>query len=162
VDSNWFSKFCQRCGLNSKRQNQEARPLSYLRSEVDWQGKSHYLPMDPILRCFKANIRTPHMWRMQAWLIFISIFRSANGQHLSNDGEKWYWDIRGKWEPCYNYDYNLNHDCENWIIKPKKLIFSILSKSMNATHISILDIGRDRGKYVPDFPKSKKYVLKLS
>jgi hypothetical protein len=80
----------------------------------------------------------------------------------SNYREKKYLDIRGKWEPWYNHDYNSNHDSQNWILERKKLIASFLSKSMNVTPNSILDVGGDRGQYIPDFPESKKYVLEMS
>jgi hypothetical protein len=68
---------------------------------------------------------------------------------------------RTKWEPWYTTSYNSNHDSDRWIELRKESLTEFLSRTPLATCNIIVDVGGDRGQYIPDLA-SRKIVLELS
>ena len=72
-----------------------------------------------------------------------------------------YLKTRKKWEPWYSTNYNANHDSEIWIEGRKSALVEFL-KSCGLNHFhTIIDIGGDRGQYIPNIA-TKKIVLDIS
>ncbi len=62
---------------------------------------------------------------------------------------------RSKWEPWYTNLYNSNHDSDQWIESRKKSLTEFLSRAnINECNI-VVDVGGDRGQYIPDIALSK-------
>jgi hypothetical protein len=72
-----------------------------------------------------------------------------------------YLDIRKRWEPWYSDSYNENHDSRDWVISRCTALATFLSKHIESSLDTIVDVGGDRGQYIPDIA-SKKIVLDLS
>lgn len=68
---------------------------------------------------------------------------------------------RSKWEPWYTISYNSNHDSDRWIELRKKSLTEFLSRADLNICNTIVDVGGDRGQYIPDIA-STKIVLELS
>jgi hypothetical protein len=68
---------------------------------------------------------------------------------------------RSKWEPWYTISYNSNHDSDQWIELRKKSLTEFLSRTQLDNCNVIVDVGGDRGQYIPDIA-STKIVLELS
>jgi hypothetical protein len=68
---------------------------------------------------------------------------------------------RSKWEPWYTSSYNSNHDSNRWIEMRKKSLTEFLSRNQADKCDVIVDVGGDRGQYIPDIA-STKIVLELS
>jgi hypothetical protein len=76
-----------------------------------------------------------------------SIYRNYRGEN--------YLAIRKKWEPWYSYTYNFNHDSQQWIDSRKNSISEFLQANKILDCELIIDVGGDRGQYIPDLAKQK-------
>jgi hypothetical protein len=73
----------------------------------------------------------------------------------------YYLSIRKKWEPWYSTDYNSNHDAKTWVENRKDAITEFLLSCELTDFTTIIDIGGDRGQYIPDIGENK-IVLDIS
>ena len=73
-----------------------------------------------------------------------------------------YTQVRNRWEPWYSHDFNSAHDSVSWSDMRKKSLETFLGKYLSSTPKSIVDVGGDRGQYIPDLGSSKLYVLEAS
>jgi hypothetical protein len=76
------------------------------------------------------------------------------GIYKNYRGEK-YLSIRSKWEPWYSSKYNSNHDSQEWIESRKSSLTNFLALNGITSCSSIVDVGGDRGQYIPDITKEK-------
>lgn len=75
-------------------------------------------------------------------------------------GER-YLNIRSSWEPWYSHAYNSNHDSPEWINSRKKSLTDFLLSQGLSKCKSIVDVGGDRGQYIPDIAE-RKIVFDIS
>lgn len=73
-----------------------------------------------------------------------------------------YTEIRGKWEPWYSLAYNSNHDESTYILKRRKVLREFIDKNVDGRIRKVVDVGGDRGQYIPDFDGASKFVLEMS
>ena len=73
-----------------------------------------------------------------------------------------YTQVRNRWEPWYSHDFNSAHDSIAWSVMRKKSLEAFLEKYLSSTPKSIVDVGGDRGQYIPDLGSNKLYVLEAS
>ena len=73
-----------------------------------------------------------------------------------------YTQVRNRWEPWYSHDFNSAHDSVSWSDMRKKSLETFLGKYLSSTPKSIVDVGGDRGQYIPDLGSNKLYVLEAS
>lgn len=73
-----------------------------------------------------------------------------------------YTQERNKWEPWYSPDFNSAHDSASWSDMRKKSLKSFLDKYITSIPKSIVDVGGDRGQYIPELGSKKLYVLEAS
>ena len=73
-----------------------------------------------------------------------------------------YTQVRNRWEPWYSLDFNSAHDSVSWRDMRKKSLENFLRKCLSSTPKSIVDVGGDRGQYIPDLGSNKLYVLEAS
>lgn len=72
-----------------------------------------------------------------------------------------YLKIRTHWEPWYSINYNSNHDSQDWIESRKSSLTKFLLTNGAIGFNTIIDIGGDRGQYIPDLADTK-IVLDIS
>jgi hypothetical protein len=82
-----------------------------------------------------------------------AIYRDYRGGH--------YLSIRKNWEPWYSTEYNSNHDSKSWIENRKDALTGFLVSCDLKNLTTIIDIGGDRGQYIPDI-STNKIVLDIS
>jgi len=82
-----------------------------------------------------------------------SIYKDYRGEY--------YLSIRKKWEPWYSTDYNSNHDAKTWVENRKNAITEFLLSCELTNFTTIIDIGGDRGQYIPDIGVNR-IVLDIS
>ena len=80
--------------------------------------------------------------------------KEMTGIYKNYRGEK-YLSIRSKWEPWYSGEYNSNHDSQEWIESRKSSLTNFLAINGITSCNSIVDVGGDRGQYIPDITKEK-------
>jgi transcription elongation factor Elf1 len=68
---------------------------------------------------------------------------------------------RSKWEPWYTSSYNSNHDSDDWIKARKESLTEFLIRNKIDKCDVIVDVGGDRGQYIPDIAATK-IVIDLS
>jgi hypothetical protein len=73
-----------------------------------------------------------------------------------------YTHVRNKWEPWYSFDFNRAHDSTSWSEMRKKSLKSFLEKYLSSIPESIVDVGGDRGQYIPEVGSKKLFVLEAS
>jgi hypothetical protein len=73
-----------------------------------------------------------------------------------------YTQVRNKWEPWYSFDFNSAHDSASWSEMRKKSLKSFLDKYHSSIPESIVDVGGDRGRYIPEVGCKKLFVLEAS
>ena len=73
-----------------------------------------------------------------------------------------YLGIRSKWEPWYTKSFNETHDSENYIMMRKQALVKFLSKTLSKTVKTVVDIGGDRGQYIPDLGQNQSFVIESS
>ena len=70
---------------------------------------------------------------------------------------------RRKYETWYSAEYNAAHESEEFISKRADKIQEFIQEQSISEIYSILDVGGDRGQYIPNFQSlSKRYVLEKS
>ena len=72
-----------------------------------------------------------------------------------------YVKLRSKWEPWYTNTYNSNHDSGEWVDSRKKSLTEFLMSHEISVCDVMIDVGGDRGQYIPDFAVAK-IVIDLS
>jgi hypothetical protein len=72
-----------------------------------------------------------------------------------------YLKLRSKWEPWYTESYNSNHDSVEWVNSRKISLTEFLMSNEIFECDVMIDVGGDRGQYIPDFV-SNKIVIELS
>lgn len=73
-----------------------------------------------------------------------------------------YSQIRNQWEPWYSPDFNSAHDSILWSEMRKKSLKTFLERHLTSNPNSIVDVGGDRGEYIPDIGSENLYVLEAS
>ena len=73
-----------------------------------------------------------------------------------------YSQIRNQWEPWYSPDFNSAHDSFSWSEMRKKSLKTFLERHLTSNPNSIVDVGGDRGQYIPDIGGENLYVLEAS
>ena len=73
-----------------------------------------------------------------------------------------YTQVRNKWEPWYSPNFNSEHDSDAWSDMRQKSLKSFLEKYLSSIPKSIVDVGGDRGQYIPEVGSKKLYVLEAS
>jgi hypothetical protein len=70
---------------------------------------------------------------------------------------------RNYWEPWYTQQINDGHDDKEYISVRKEFIQEFLIDNFKSLPKLVIDIGGDRGQYIPDFLNTaEKYVLEAS
>jgi hypothetical protein len=72
-----------------------------------------------------------------------------------------YVELRSKWEPWYTNSYNREHDSGEWVESRKKSLTEFLTSHEISACDVMIDVGGDRGQYIPDFAVTK-IVIDLS
>ncbi len=72
-----------------------------------------------------------------------------------------YLKVRKKWEGWYSTSYNANHESEEWIRSRKESLSEFISRQDLGIYNTVVDIGGNRGEYIPEFAKSK-FLLDIS
>ena len=72
-----------------------------------------------------------------------------------------YLQIRTRWEPWYSENYNSNHDSQEWINARRNSLAHFLRSNKLESCGTIIDVGGDRGQYIPDIA-TKKIVFDIS
>ena len=73
-----------------------------------------------------------------------------------------YTQVRNKWEPWYSFDFNSAHESVSWSEMRKKSLKLFLDKYLSSIPESIVDVGGDRGQYIPELGSKKLFVLEAS
>jgi len=73
-----------------------------------------------------------------------------------------YSQIRNQWEPWYSSNFNSAHDSVSWSEMRKKSLKTFLERHLTSNPHSIVDVGGDRGQYIPDIGSENLYVLEAS
>ena len=69
--------------------------------------------------------------------------------------ESLYLEVRSKWEPWYSESYNENHNSAEWINLRVQSLERFLIKFTDGKLDTIVDVGGDRGQFIPKFAKVK-------
>jgi hypothetical protein len=70
---------------------------------------------------------------------------------------------RKKWEAWYTSEYNTAHENDEFINERMNKIKGFIQEQGTLDFSSVLDVGGDRGQYIPQFESvTKKYVLEKS
>jgi hypothetical protein len=70
---------------------------------------------------------------------------------------------RKKWEAWYTSEYNAAHENDEFINERMNKIKGFIQEQGTLDFSSVLDVGGDRGQYIPQFESvTKKYVLEKS
>lgn len=70
--------------------------------------------------------------------------------------------IRNKWEPWYSISYNNAHDEAKWTDTRVAEINKFLGLNLKLKPNLVVDIGGDRGQYIPDLGQEVSYVIEAS
>lgn len=73
-----------------------------------------------------------------------------------------YSQIRNQWEPWYSSNFNSAHDSISWSEMRKNSLKTFLERYLKSNPNSIVDVGGDRGQYIPDIGSENLYVLEAS
>jgi hypothetical protein len=73
-----------------------------------------------------------------------------------------YTQTRNQWEPWYSHDFNSAHDSISWSEMRKKSLKNFLERHLTSNPSSIVDVGGDRGQYIPNIGSENLYVLEAS
>ena len=73
-----------------------------------------------------------------------------------------YLSIRSKWEPWYNQTFNKEHDSEDFVVMRQASLYNFLFKLLPSFTKTIVDVGGDRGQYIPNFGQTESYVIESS
>lgn len=75
-------------------------------------------------------------------------------------GER-YVAIRNHWEPWYDFTYNSNHDNEAWVSMRLESLTDFINK-FELTPNVVVDVGGDRGQYIPNLGQEVSVVIDTS
>ncbi len=70
--------------------------------------------------------------------------------------------IRNKWEPWYSPNYNDAHDEAEWVNSRVAELEKFLSLNLKYKPNLVVDIGGDRGQYIPELGQKINYVIEAS
>jgi len=70
-----------------------------------------------------------------------------------------YLSIRSKWEPWYNQTFNEEHDSEDFVLMRQESLYNFLLKLLPSVPKTVVDVGGDRGQYIPNFGQTENYVI---
>jgi hypothetical protein len=70
--------------------------------------------------------------------------------------------IRNKWEPWYSPGYNNAHDEEEWVNSRVAELEKFLRLNLKYKPDLVVDIGGDRGQYIPELGQKVNYVIEAS
>jgi hypothetical protein len=73
-----------------------------------------------------------------------------------------YVKTRFRWEPWYDNNYNDAHDENFWIRSRVSSLENFLQSNLSFTPSIVVDIGGDRGQYIPKIGQSKSFVIESS
>lgn len=73
-----------------------------------------------------------------------------------------YLTIRSKWEPWYNQTFNEEHDSEDFVLMRQASLYNFLFKHLPSVPKTVVDVGGDRGQYIPNFGQTENYVIESS
>jgi hypothetical protein len=73
-----------------------------------------------------------------------------------------YVNNRIKWEPWYNQAFNEEHDSREFIIMRQSALTGFLEKFPIIRPNIVVDIGGDRGQYIPNLGQHESYVIESS
>jgi hypothetical protein len=73
-----------------------------------------------------------------------------------------YTRIRNQWEPWYSHEFNSAHDSISWSEMRKQSLKNFLERHLTQNPTSIVDVGGDRGQYIPNIRSENLYVLEAS
>ena len=73
-----------------------------------------------------------------------------------------YLNIRLKWEPWYNKAFNEEHDSAEFISMRQESLYQFLHKFLPNIPKTVVDVGGDRGQYIPSFGQTESYVIESS
>ena len=73
-----------------------------------------------------------------------------------------YVKARIKWEPWYNQAFNHEHDSADFVSMRQASLYRFLHKLLPNTPKTIVDVGGDRGQYIPNFGQIENYVIESS
>ena len=74
-----------------------------------------------------------------------------------------YFAVRKKWEKWYNYEFFKNESSIDFAAERKSVIQDFLKSILSNQIKTVVDIGGDKGQYIPDFStKTQRFVIDLS
>ena len=73
-----------------------------------------------------------------------------------------YVKTRVRWEPWYDNNYNDAHDENFWIKSRVSALENFLFSNLSFTPSVVVDIGGDRGQYIPKIGQLKSFVIESS
>jgi hypothetical protein len=73
-----------------------------------------------------------------------------------------YLNTRYRWEPWYNKAFNEEHDSPEYISMRKESLHKFLINFLPVSLKTVIDIGGDRGQYIPNFGQAESYVIESS
>jgi len=73
-----------------------------------------------------------------------------------------YLAVRSKWEPWYNQSFNEEHDSEEYVLMRQESLYKFLRKYLSTVPETLVDVGGDRGQYIPNCGQIKSYVIEPS
>lgn len=73
-----------------------------------------------------------------------------------------YLDTRIKWEPWYSQAFNEEHDSRKFILMRQSALTEFLCKFPIRRPNMVVDIGGDRGQYIPNLGQRESYVIESS
>lgn len=93
-----------------------------------------------------------------------------NYRYSDDEMSKIYSDYRGenylnnrfRWEPWYSKAFNEEHDSYEYISMRQTSLHKFLDKFLPVTPKIVVDIGGDRGQYIPNLGQTQSYVIESS
>lgn len=73
-----------------------------------------------------------------------------------------YLNTRLKWEPWYNKAFNEEHDSSEFVLMRQSALVRFLGKFLISRPNIVVDIGGDRGQYIPNLGQCESYVIESS
>ena len=71
-----------------------------------------------------------------------------------------YFETRNKWEKWYDKEFFTNESSSSFALERKLMIKNFIVSKINYKIETVLDVGGDKGQYIPDFESTtKRYVV---
>ena len=71
-----------------------------------------------------------------------------------------YFETRNKWEKWYDKEFFTNESSSSFALERKLMIENFIVSKINYKVETVLDVGGDKGQYIPDFESTtKRYVV---